>query len=560
MAKTYEEFLQDSLKEIRFEDAFNIDELQELQDVLAKSLQIASIITAVDGTPITRPSNFCKLCKKYVRTTELGMKQCQYSDSVIGSSNRDGFTVSKCMSAGLLDAGVSLMVGDKHVANWVFGQVRDEYETYTDAELREKAEEIGANVEGFIEEFKKVPIISRERFECIAQLVYMISRQLSDQAYQVCVQKADEKYREIISREMAHQREMAEFANSIDELTGLNNRNYFEKQVEKLDRLGITPVAVIVGDVNHLKITNDIFGHRHGDWLLKTIAEIMLEEAFDGYIICRCGGDEFNVIIPNANRADAEWYCTRVRIELAKRFNCCVMPSVAFGVGKKSHKHERLKDIIDAADVKMYRDKMLMKEREHMIMNMQRVQLGRGYLTPEYQTDSIGMARRFGEYLKEFDSWFIKRLTRLVRIQDYGVIPQPHVVFEARFDEDLSLEARREIMKHPVLSSKIAKLHPDYENLSEFALAHEENWDGSGYPNQLSGEDIPLMARLSRLVGDFSLLVAKPPIGRALKKSEAYNYIKEGIGTKYDPVYGQKFLDFLKQDKVSDVFDMDVSE
>lgn len=554
MVKTYEEFLRDSLKEIRFEDAFDKDELQELQDVLAKSLQIASVITAVDGTPITRPSNFCRLCKRYVRTTEQGMEQCRYSDSVIGSSNRDGFTVSKCMSAGLLDAGVSIVVGDKHVANWMFGQVRDEFETFSDAELREKAEEIGANVEGFIEAFKEVPVISRERFECIAQMVYMISRQLSEQAYQVCVRKADEKYREIISQEMAHQKELAEYASSIDDLTGLNNRNYFEKQVEKLDRLGITPVAVIVGDVNHLKITNDIFGHRHGDWLLKTIAEVMLEEAFDGYIICRCGGDEFNVIIPNANRADAEWYCSRVRIELAKRFDCCVMPSVAFGVGKKSHKHERLKDIIDSADVKMYRDKLQMKEREHMIMNMQRVQLGRGYLTSEYQTDSIGMARRFGEYLKELDAMFVKKLTRLVRIQDYGVLPQTRELFEARFNENLKLEEKREIMKHPVLSSKIAKLHADYEDLSEFALCHEENWDGSGYPNNISGEAIPLISRLSRLVGDYSLMAAKKPIGRDMTKEEAYQYIEKGIGTRYDPVYGPRFLEFLKQDTVSGVF------
>lgn len=309
MAKTYEEFLEKSLREIRFEEAFDIKELQELQDVLAESLQIASVITEVDGTPITRPSNFCRLCKDFVRTTETGLTNCMYSDSVIGRSKRDGYTVSKCLSAGLLDAGVSIMLGNRHVANWMFGQVRDEYDTLNELELREKAEEIGVDVAGFIDAVKEVPIVSRDRFESIAHLVYIISKQISEQAYQACVQKTDEKYRKILAEEMAHQRELAEYKNSIDELTQLNSRNYFEKQVEKLDTLGITPVAVVVGDVNHLKITNDIFGHRHGDWLLKTIAEIMMEEAFDGYIICRCGGDEFNVLIPNANRADAEWYC-----------------------------------------------------------------------------------------------------------------------------------------------------------------------------------------------------------------------------------------------------------
>ncbi len=552
MAKTYEEFLQESLKELRFEDAFNIDELQELQDVLANSLQIASLITALDGTPITKPSNFCRLCKRYVRTTEQGLKQCMYSDSVIGSSKADGFTVSKCLSVGLLDAGVSIKIGDKHVANWMFGQVRDEYEDFTDAELRQKAEEIEAEVEGFVEAFKQVPIISRDRFEYIAQLVYMISKQLSEQAYQNCIQRVDENYRKLLAEEITHHRELAEYNNSIDDLTGLNNRNYYEKQIEKLDKLGITPIAVIVGDVNHLKVTNDVFGHRHGDWLLKTIAEVMLEEAFDGYIICRCGGDEFNVIIPNANRADAEWYCTRVRIELAKRFGCCVMPSVAFGVSKKSHKHERLKDIIDSADVKMYRDKMMIKEKQHMIANIQQVLLGRGYLTPEYQNASIGMARRFGEYLGEFDSWFVKRLTRVVRVQDYGyVILLRDDLFANRFKEEQTLEAKREIMKHPTISHKIAKLWKDYESVADEVLAHEENWDGTGYPNHLSGEAIPVMSRLSKIVGDYNIFVAKAPIGVEMTKKEACQKIEAGIGTKYDPVYGKRFLEFLEQDEES---------
>lgn len=555
MPWNYEQFLEKSISDLSFEDVFDVEELQELQDAFANSLQIASMITDLDGTPITRPSNFCNFCKKYVRTTEEGLRRCMYSDSVIGNSKTNGFTVSRCLSAGLVDAGVPITVGDKHVANWVFGQARDEFDVLNEMEIRERAEEIGADVDGFINAYNKVPVVTRERFEYIAQLAYMVSKKLSEQAYQICVQKADEKFREFLTKEMTRQKEDIEYKNSIDALTGLSNRNYFEKQIEKLDRLGTTPVAVIVGDVNHLKVTNDVFGHRNGDWLLKTVAEVMLEEAFDGYMIFRCGGDEFNVIIPNGSRGDAEWFCHRVKHELKKRIGCCVLPSVAFGVAKKSHKQERLKDVFDIADAKMYRDKIQLKDNQHMVANIQQVLLGRGYLNSEYQNDSIGMARRYCEYLGEFDEWFIKRFTRLVRVQDYGVVMLPDTLFARRYTDELKMEERREVMKHPMVGHKIAKLFREYEFVADDVLAHEEHWDGTGYPRGISREDIPIMARLSKLVGDYSIFVAKAPIGMGKTKTEAYKMIEEGLGTKYDPNYGKKFLLFLEQDELSGTMD-----
>lgn len=550
MLKSYEKFLQESLKGIEFRNVFELSELQELQDVLAKSLQMSSIITTVDGEPLTEPSNFCRLCKEYVRSSELGVKQCINSDSVIGKSNADSFTVSKCLSSGLMDAGVSIIVGGKHVANWMFGQVRYEDETISSDELQQKAEQLGVDTKGFQAAYQEVPIVSKERFEYIAQLLYIISKQISELAYQSYVCRIDEQYRELLAEEMDLQKRQAEYANMVDELTQLNNRNYFEKQIERLDFLGVTPVAIVVGDVNHLKMTNDIFGHRHGDNLLSQIAEVLKEEAFDGYIICRCGGDEFNILLPNATRQEAEWYCRRVRLELKKRFDCCFMPSIAFGVGKKSHQKEHLKDKMEFADYKMYRDKMAIKEKENLVNSIHTVLLGRGFLTPEYQEAAIGMARRFGEYLK-FDELFVKKLTRLVRVQDYGLVVIGMPLFEHRFQKDISIEEQREVMKHPVLSSKIARLDPNYAGIGEDALAHEENWDGSGYPNNLAGEAIPLLARLSKLIGDYNLYIAKYPIGMDKTKEEAYHMIEEGSGTLFDPEYTQKFLAFLQQDKES---------
>lgn len=545
--ENYDDFLERKLNDIQFEDAFDLDELQELQDVMSNSLQIASVMVMPDGPFVTKPSNFCSLYRDYVGKTKEEAKQCWHLDKG-SSAGQEGYTASKSFS-GLMDAKVSLLVGKRHMASWVFGQVRLEEEQLNQGDIKEKADCFELSEEEFLDAYWQIPAIPRERFENIAKLFFIVSQQVSEQAYQRCVQKIDKEYRELLNEEMEHQKERAEYANSIDELTGLNNRNYFEKQIERLDFLGVTPVAVVVGDVNYLKITNDIFGHRHGDYLLSTIARIMRQESFDDYIICRCGGDEYNVIMPNAKRSDAEWYCNRVRIELAKCFDLCVMPSIAFGVGKKSHKHESIKAALEQADARMYRQKNAMKEAEKMQNNMQNVLLGRGFLTKEYEQTSISMARRFGTYLgmPEVD---IKKLTRMVRIQDYGMLPLSKEVFAKRFEmKKMSIEAQREVMKHPILSSKIAQLDIGYATVADLVAQHEEHWDSNGYPNQIGGEDIPLLARLSKIVGDYNLYLSEPPLGLGKNQQEAIQMLKEQAGTVFDPNYTEKFIEFIGQDK-----------
>ncbi len=111
---------------IRFTDLFNLDEIQRLQDLFSDATGVASIITHPDGTPITKPSNFCRLCKDIIRNTELGRLNCYQSDAILGRLSSSGPVVQPCLSSGLWDAGASITVNGKHIANWLIGQVRNE--------------------------------------------------------------------------------------------------------------------------------------------------------------------------------------------------------------------------------------------------------------------------------------------------------------------------------------------------------------------------------------------------------------------------------------------------
>ena len=167
---------------IEFSDLFNVDEIQALQDEFAEATGVASIITRPDGTPITDPSNFCRLCQDIIRQTEKGRCNCFASNAITGRCGPEGPTVQPCLSGGLWDAGAAITVGGKHVANWLIGQVRDE--TQTEERIREYAREIGANEEDVVEAFHEVPAMSRDQFERVARALFTLAQQLSTSAYQ----------------------------------------------------------------------------------------------------------------------------------------------------------------------------------------------------------------------------------------------------------------------------------------------------------------------------------------------------------------------------------------
>ncbi|WP_320170327.1 PocR ligand-binding domain-containing protein [Maridesulfovibrio sp.] len=165
-----------------FEDLFNLDDIQRLQDEFAEATGVGSLITRPDGSPITRPSNFCRLCNDIIRKTELGLANCYKSDAKLGKLKKDGPSIQNCMSGGLWDAGAGISVGGHHVANWLMGQVRDENQD--EEKIRVYARKIGADEDEAVEAFMEVTSMPFERFERISKVLFTLANQLSGIAYQ----------------------------------------------------------------------------------------------------------------------------------------------------------------------------------------------------------------------------------------------------------------------------------------------------------------------------------------------------------------------------------------
>lgn len=184
--------------EITFEQLFRIEDIQKIQDLFSEATGVGSLITRPDGTPITKPSNFCRLCSGIIRKTEMGRKNCYISDAVIGRHNPDGPIVQPCLSGGLWDAGSSITVEGRHIANWLVGQVRNEVQTENG--MRQYARSIGADENEVAQAFLEVPMMSRHKFEMISRMLFTFANQLSLVAFQNLIQA-----RIIADREKARQ-------------------------------------------------------------------------------------------------------------------------------------------------------------------------------------------------------------------------------------------------------------------------------------------------------------------------------------------------------------------
>ena len=162
-------------------DFVELADLQKIQDEFAEATGVASVITAPDGTPLTRPSNFCSLCN-IIRSTEAGRQNCYRSDAILGTHHPDGPTIKQCLSGGLWDAGASITVGGRHVANWLIGQVRDE--TQSEENIREYARAIRVDEEAAAAAFREVPAMSLNRFQRISKMLFTLANHIANAAYQ----------------------------------------------------------------------------------------------------------------------------------------------------------------------------------------------------------------------------------------------------------------------------------------------------------------------------------------------------------------------------------------
>jgi len=318
-----------------------------------------------------------------------------------------------------------------------------------------------------------------------------------------------------------------------DTLTGLYNRRSFEESLIKIDIPENLPLSVIFGDINGLKMTNDIFGHTMGDELIKKSAEILKNACRKNDIVARIGGDEFVILLPKTNQENAERILERIKAEFSTAQVAAIKCSMSLGIATKTSVNQSLAEVITKAENEMYKDKAMNRKsvNKDMINTIIETLHARN---PEEKRHSIAVSELAGElgsvlHLPELE---INRLKKVGYLHDIGKITCEENVLA---QEALTEEERDKMRQHPVVGYRILNLFDDTLDLAEYVYSHHERWDGSGYPRGLEGEQIPLLSRIISVVETYERIINKGTLPLEERKNMALETIKEGAGTRFDP-------------------------
>ncbi|SCY33116.1 sensor domain-containing diguanylate cyclase/phosphohydrolase [Alkaliphilus peptidifermentans] len=330
-----------------------------------------------------------------------------------------------------------------------------------------------------------------------------------------------------------------------DKLTGLYNRAYFEEILEKLDAENQHPLAIIIGDVNGLKLINDVFGHQEGDKLLITIAEILKKACRFDDIVCRWGGDEFAIMLPNSNESDAREVCKRIDQLRLESKNTPIRISIATGFAVKQDKFKNMKEVKKEAEEKMYRNKLMEETsmRSNIILSLQQSLYERSNETEEHAQRMKDLSIRLGKKL-ELDSDKIAELSLLAIIHDIGKIAISDIILDK--PSKLTEAEWEEMKKHTEIGYRIANTTPELMHISKYVLFHHERWDGRGYPKGLKGNEIPLLSRIIAIIDAYDVMTHSRPYKKPISHEEAIEEIVKCSGSQFDPEIAKIFVDLFK--------------
>jgi diguanylate cyclase (GGDEF)-like protein len=158
-----------------------------------------------------------------------------------------------------------------------------------------------------------------------------------------------------------------------DPLTGVFNRRYMEEafahELYRATRRGLS-IGVIMLDVDHFKAINDAYGHAYGDSLLKALANFLLRRLRGEDILCRYGGEEFTIILPDTNLENALRLAEKLRTEIeAIETELAIQPPgpihISLGVAAFPQHGRNAEELIKSADWALYQAKQ--KGRDQVI-------------------------------------------------------------------------------------------------------------------------------------------------------------------------------------------------
>ena len=332
-----------------------------------------------------------------------------------------------------------------------------------------------------------------------------------------------------------------------DALTGLYNRRFYTERLNEYKDAKFNPISLILCDINGLKIMNDAFGHDAGDELLIEVSTLLKQQFSDKGYVCRIGGDEFVVLLPNTELRNAQYHLEKMKRILASKFIHGMSVSVSFGISSKES-DEKLEDVFRTVEEQMYKNKLfeVSSHRSESIKTILNTLHEKNPREEKHSKRVSDICIQIGKKL-HMKSEELQLLKAISNLHDIGKI----AIDEAILNKPGKLnDTEWEIIKrHPEIGYRIISTSPEYAEIAYDILSHHEKWDGTGYPRALSGQNIPIRARIISIADAYDAMVSERPYRKSLTHEEAITEIKKHSGTQFDPKLVKVFLELFETKK-----------
>jgi diguanylate cyclase (GGDEF)-like protein len=315
-----------------------------------------------------------------------------------------------------------------------------------------------------------------------------------------------------------------------DSLTGVANRRALLLDLPaELERASDgEPRILAIFDLNGFKAYNDSFGHPAGDALLCRLAAKLVVAAAPSGSAYRMGGDEFCVLLPASEPA-----LQRVANALNESGEGFAVTS-AYGTAKLGDEATTVSTALSVADQRLYAHKEALAEMRRGTAHepLLRTLAEREPKLRAHVADVSSLALRVGERLG-LGRDELEELRLVAELHDIGKLAVPDVVLQK--PGPLDANELGLIRSHTLVGQRILGAAAALRPVGAIVRSTHENWDGTGYPDKLAGEAIPLAARIVFPCDAYSAMTSDRPYCAARTPEEAVAELRRCSGKQFDP-------------------------